>query len=176
MDAEQWRPVFGYEGIYEVSTLGNVRSVPRIDACNRPKLGHVLKPSLNGAHYLFVNLHRARKQSPITIHRLVAAAFLGPKSDGQAINHRDGRKQNNRADNLEYVTGSRNQRHAVETGLMKPPHYIGSQHPRAILNEAQVRYIRSSAESASDLAARFGLRATSIQNIRQYRTWKHLAG
>lgn len=98
---EIWRAVKGYEGLYEVSNLGNVRSL------NYRRMGvkRVLSPKPYGDGYLGVNLYDLqRKQHTHYIHRLVAIAFLPNPYDLPQVNHRDENKHNNRIENLEWCT------------------------------------------------------------------------
>ncbi len=112
---EEWRPVVGWEGYYEVSDLGRVR---RIAAYRSTSVGRVLKPWRNVHGYRQVTLtHRGRRHAP-TVHRLVTDAFLGPLPAGMERNHRSGAKDDNRLTNLEFVTHPENVRHALRLGLV----------------------------------------------------------
>lgn len=118
---EQWKPVAGYEGLYEVSDQGNVRSLPRPGKRNRNRVygGQDLKPTPSGppgARYMTVNLHHPGGRRTLRVHRLVAGAFLGPRPDGCVIRHLDGNSLNNRVGNLVYGTQSENILDAVRHG------------------------------------------------------------
>lgn len=113
---ETWRPVVGFEGDYEVSDHGNLRSL---------KYGKVrpLRTYLWGPGYLYCQLSKDGKSSPFSVHRLVALAFLGmPDGDRDEINHIDGDKLNNHVSNLEWCTRLQNMRHASAMGLLSVPH------------------------------------------------------
>lgn len=97
---EEWRPVM--DGALEVSSAGKVR---------RPGKG-LARAHDTVAGYPSVSCRIEGKGREFLVHRLVAAAFLGPCPDGKEVNHRDGDKRNNAMDNLEYVTRSENVRHA----------------------------------------------------------------
>lgn len=113
---EIWKPIPGYEGRYEVSNMGRVWSLARITS--RGVRGGVLcAPLDNGKGYLAVNLHHRGKTTKRYIHRLVFQAHCGPINQGLEVNHRDGNKSNNAAENLEVLTHSQNLRHAYDTGL-----------------------------------------------------------
>lgn len=112
---EEWRPVVGYEGIYEVSDAGRVRSVPRVDAAGRVRAPKIKAQSLSNG-YRFVLLFKNRKQRAARVHVLVAAAFLGPRPPGLVVNHIDHDKTNNQVGNLEYVTQRENIQAAVRAG------------------------------------------------------------
>jgi excisionase family DNA binding protein len=119
--AVEWRPVSGYEGLYEVSSDGWVRRAA--DGQGTPGAGYVLTPWIR-SRYPCVSLYRAGRRCKRSVHLLVAAAFLGPCPPGLQCNHKDGDTANSRAANLEYVTPAENGRHAVRLGLRgkaRPP-------------------------------------------------------
>lgn len=111
--AEIWRPVIGYEGLYEVSNLGRVKSIPR-----NGTPGGILTPNYkNQKHYAHVALTKNAKPKTTSVHRIVAQAFIPNPDNKPQVNHIDGDKKNNCADNLEWATQSENMRHAFKFGL-----------------------------------------------------------
>lgn len=110
---EVWKDVVGYEGFYQVSNLGNVKSLDRELVNSKGvtsfRKGKILKPQKCTNKYFFVNLG-ARK--PNLIHRLVALAFVPNENDLPQVNHIDGDRTNNRYDNLEWVSCSDNHKHS----------------------------------------------------------------
>lgn len=108
---EEWRDIKGYEGFYQVSNFGDVRSI-FADEHYRAK---ILKPhkQLNG--YIFVNLWKDKKPKHKTIHRLVAEAFIPNPHNYPCVNHKDEDKQNNRVENLEFCTHSYNMNYGKRT-------------------------------------------------------------
>ena len=124
---EEWRPVVGYEGLYEVSNRGRVRSV--VTRWGNPRL-RLLKPRKHTQGYQRVNLCRGNGPKDHYIHALVLAAFDGKCPSGFVRNHKDASKAYNDVGNLEYVTPARNNEHARENGLIA----CGSRHPNARAN------------------------------------------
>lgn len=116
---ETWKAVVGYEGLYDVSDTGKVRSLERLTSAGRRGIGRELRQYLLPCGYFEVLLSNDGKIKHKRVHRLVADAFC-EKTDGRnEVNHIDGNKQNNSADNLEWVTRSENVKHAYRNGLQK---------------------------------------------------------
>ena len=105
---EQWKSVPGYEGIYEVSDQGRVRSLDRIDASGNRRRGQDRKPVTKASGYLKVDLCKDGRESAPSVHRLVLTAFVGPAPDGMETCHNDGNPTNNALSNLRWGTHSAN--------------------------------------------------------------------
>lgn len=118
---EIWRDIPTYEGIYQVSNLGNVRSLPRFDEDKNGKIyqrkGVIMTPTKTTTGYLKVELVKDGIRKSKKIHRLVASAFLINTFNKPYINHKDGNPLNNVVDNLEWCTQEENMKHARHTGL-----------------------------------------------------------
>jgi hypothetical protein len=110
---EVWRPVVGYEGVYEVSDRGNVRRI-KPGIATRP--GKVLKPFPHSEGYLRVSLSVNCKAVNKYIHVLVAEAFYGPCPEGMEVNHKNTEKTDNQLSNLEFMTHGENTLHAKLNG------------------------------------------------------------
>ena len=104
---EEWKSIPGYEGLYEVSNLGRVRSVERCDRFNRKIVSKILKPNYVSG-YLRVGMYKNKTFKYYLIHRLVAQAFLPNPDNLPQVNHKDEDKSNNRVDNLEWCDRSYN--------------------------------------------------------------------
>ncbi|NSX14034.1 HNH endonuclease [Cupriavidus taiwanensis] len=179
---EEWRAVPGMEGYYEVSSEGRLRSVTRYvvqkrrGQRDRAQLREgrirVLRPNADG--YCRLELGIDGKKVSVSVHVLVALAFIGPRPDGLLVLHRDGNATNNRATNLRYGTSKDNQDDSREHGSMA----VGSRQPHAKLREADVARIlaNSESETAADLARRYQVSHTLIRRIQQGRSWRHVSG
>lgn len=111
----EWKDIPGYEGIYQVSSDGQVKSVDRIDSAERRLKGRRLKARALNSGYLMVQLCVEGVKKAHTVHKLVARAFHG-ESD-KWVNHINGDKLDNRAENLEWTTPGENLTHAWANGL-----------------------------------------------------------
>ena len=125
---EIWKDIIGYEGLYQISNCGNVKSLlfgpkNRNTTKHKPQL---LKQSLSSTGYSHVQLYKDGISKTINVHRMVAIAFL-PNPDGKPeINHIDANRSNNNVNNLEWVTHIDNLKHAVKLGNRRPPSPKGS--------------------------------------------------
>ena len=124
MNNEIWKNIKGYEGLYQISNLGNVRSVPRIidsqfkgKPIKREVYEKILKKSSTKFGYDYVCLSKDGKTKKYKIHRLVGEHFIPNLENKRTINHIDGNKHNNTVENLEWATYKENQQHAIRTGL-----------------------------------------------------------
>lgn len=167
---EIWKPIKGYEGLYEVSNLGRVRSLDRVDSLGRPWTGRVLRPNHNRRHnYLYVHLYRDSRRVGKRVHRLVAEAFLNaPLPDQTDTNHINGDRTDNRLANLEWMTRSENLNHGYWSNLNV------SGGPK--LNPWIVRVIRRLAGKIeqSQIAEIFGVSVGNVSLIVRGRTWRNI--
>ncbi len=113
---ENWRPVVGYEGLYEVSDHGRVRSLDTVDALGRKHVGIVRKLTVATNGYMQLTLNRDGQKRIHRVHRLVLEAFVGTAPDGADGCHADGSRDNNHVSNLRWDTRSGNLREAIEHG------------------------------------------------------------
>lgn len=168
---ERWLPVVGYEGLYLVSDLGRVRSLPRQTA-RGIRSGCLLRPFPGRAGYLVVNLSRDGHGTRVFVHKLVAAAFIGECPPGQQVRHGPNGQRDNRASQLCYGTSAENHRDRRRDGTAP----IGEANGRATLTEADVRSIRAAWASGipqTQLAARYGVGTSTIHHVIHH-TWKHI--
>ena len=125
---EIWKDIEGYEGTYQISSLGNIKSLPR-KTNNQFYKGIYLKQTLYKG-YLKVQLSNHSKSKWFLVHRLVAMAFIPNPQNKPQVNHIDGNKSNNKVSNLEWVTGSENQIHSYHVLKTIPSmkNHFGSSH------------------------------------------------
>lgn len=171
---EEWRPVVGHKGEYEVSSFGRVRSLDRIieQASRSGNLvsiqlrGRVLKQCTMKNGYQSIRF----KFRTRLVHHLVLEAFIGQCPPGMEACHNNGIRGDNRLGNLRWDTLSANQLDRVKHGTS----IRGEQSALAKLTERDAREILESPESGVALASKFGVSRTTICDIRTGRTWAHL--
>lgn len=110
---EIWKDIKGYEGLYQVSNLGNIKSLKRNTTHER-----ILVPRVGRDGYKYVGLCKDGIIKTKKIHRLVAETFIPNPTNLSQINHKDGNKINNLLENLEWCNASYNQKHAIKLGLV----------------------------------------------------------
>jgi hypothetical protein len=172
---EIWKPVNDYEGLYEVSNLGRIRSLDRVEiiatrwgsTTERFHKGKILKPQLDGrGNYLHVTLGRNNTKQ---VHRLVADAFIPNINNYPQINHKDEDKTNNCVDNLEWCTAQYNNTYGTRIGMK-----TGEKHHNAKLSKADVTDIKTriaNGELQKDLASEYGVSKSQISAINVGRCW-----
>lgn len=168
---EIWKDIEGFIGIYQVSNLGSVRSIDRkvFNKGNNSwcyKKGRILKPTRDRGGYLYVGLHNKEnvKTNSVKIHRLVAMAFCKGYEEGLEVNHKNGVRDDNRSENLEWVTRSENIRDIYKRGL----NTNGDKNNASKLKNEYIGIIASlydSGISQSIIAKAFGVSQTTISNI-----------
>lgn len=131
MQEEIWKDIAGYEGKYQVSNLGRVRSLQYHNTKGIRRIGY-LKTAVDNKGYLRCALSKNNKLTTFKVHRLVASAFISNEENLPQINHKDGNKLNNHVKNLEWCNNSQNQLHAYATGLT--PHHMPKHCPTIVVN------------------------------------------
>lgn len=162
---ERWLPVPGYESDYIVSSFGNVAPISGRRGSRPFK---PLSQSLCGSGYLKVTLRKNGNGANVMIHRIVALAFVPNPEHKPQINHKNGNKLDNRAENLEWVTRSENQLHAYRV-LGRARSHKG--HPVKISAD-DAREIFRSQLSTKELSDIYGISDTMVRNIKQGKSWK----
>lgn len=172
---EIWKEVEGYNGIYFVSNLGNVKSVDHYCE-NRvgsgKQTGKTLKKQPSKKGYLRVSLSLNKVKFTTGVHILVAKSFVENPEKKPQVNHKDGIKTNNYPDNLEWCTNQENQIHAVENGLVK--HNLGEKHHLSKLTNNQVKNIRQLSKlgfTGKELAKDHNISTVAMSKILSNKTY-----
>jgi hypothetical protein len=171
---ERWLPVVGYEGLYEVSNLGRVRSLTVRGHLRA--IPHLMTPKVDRKNHLQLLLYKDGVRKDWSVHRLVLIAFVGPSPPGFDCCHYDGNPHNNRPENLRWDTRRANIEDQRRRGTMnhaKP----GEDHHAAILWDDAVRAIRAEPYFIGVcrmLARCFDVTPGQIYRIRTGRSWAHL--
>ena len=121
MENEQWKDILGFEGIYQVSSFGRIKSLPRVvniaDNKKRTTPEKILAVIVQSRGYQVATLSKNDKQTRVRVNRVVAEAFLENNKKLPEVNHIDGNKLNNHYLNLEWCDRKHNIQHAYNTGL-----------------------------------------------------------
>lgn len=143
---EIWRDIKGYEGLYQISNKGKVKCLPKNVVCT-PK-GHVrhyperIATQYTRGGYKYVELSKGGEAKKYSVHRLVAIAFVPSSKSKTQVNHIDGIKDNNKSDNLEWVTPQENIKHAYENRL-RPKFHKGRRVIQMDLNGNKIKEFKS---------------------------------
>jgi len=175
---EIWKPVVGWEGLYEVSNQGRVRSLDRTatynDGITRSFKGRVLSPGCVQG-YLQAHLGLGDRKEQRKVHQLVLEAFVGPCPDGCETRHLDGERSNNRLTNLCWGTKIENMADKRAHGRQG----IGETHGRAKITADDVREIRATYARGGiiqkQLARKYGIAQSKISAIVRRELWRHVA-
>lgn len=169
---ERWAPVLGFEGLYEVSSLGQVRSVARTivrsNGWPMPVKGCIRKAFIREKGYRSVVLARNGEQTAYLVHVLVRMSFDGQRPEDLLCRHLNGDPTDNRLDNLAWGTHVDNAEDARAHGRLQ----TGEKNRHAKLTRAAVEFIRSSNLRNTELAARFNVLPTTISYARRGVTWQ----
>lgn len=166
------KDIQGYEGVYAITRDGKVWSYPKTRQGAHD--GKWLKPAILVSGYEAVSLWKSGKQKNFRVNRLVAMAYVPNPNNVTQVNHKNGKKRDNRASNLEWCTHSENVIHALKTGLSNNR---GEGHRNAKLTSSEVIKIRSLREdgmAGRKIARLFNVSPRNIRDIHQNKTWKHL--
>lgn len=172
---EIWKDIKGYEGLYQVSNLGNVKGIRRRGSC-----GGILKPDIKEfSGYLRVTLCKNNKTKRFQIHRLVLEAFVGPRpSDNHFGMHKDNNTGNNIYTNLSWGTPQENSDHRTASGNNVSYNLPrGSKHYASKIKEDDIKIIfelHNSGISNKNIALKFNVNPSQIGRILNNLSWKHV--
>lgn len=170
---EEWKDIEGYEGKYQVSNLGRVKSLERVvpngESGFRIVKEKFLQTKSNQNKYIKVSL----SGRSFRVHRLVAEAFIENPNSLPEVNHKDGLKCNNVITNLEWCTPKHNINHNKKLGVMP----IGDSHVNSTISESQatkIKLLLSEGWKMVDIARELGTNDDIVYQIKKGLTWKHI--
>ncbi|MGR9130776.1 HNH endonuclease [Rhizobium leguminosarum] len=171
-----WRPIPGYGDCYSASSDGRImrtspRNIPWRSTGERsrakPFVPSKIGSYLHKSGYIQVRIGPTGQQRTATVHRLVALAFLPNPEGYRDVNHKDGNKQNNHVDNLEWMTHQENMKHAVKNGLQTI--LRGAAHPSTKLSETDKEAIRRDPRVHREIAADYGVDQSRVSQLKRGR-------
>ena len=181
-NSEIWLDIKGYEGHYQVSSIGRVKSLARVVESRKGIFGNkkerILKPNKNKKGYLVVKLCKkvdgVCSELNFICHRLVANEFLDNRLNKPQVNHKNGIKDDNRVENLEWATGSENIIHSLANNLKIPQK--GSEHGNSKLTEESVVEIRAigRTKTLKEVAKIYNVDMSLISLVLLNKIWKHV--
>ena len=167
---EEWRDIRGYEGLYQISNTGLVKSLHSTKTI-------ILVEYKDRDGYSLVGLHKGGSQTTFRVHRLVATHFIPNVNNKPTVNHIDGNKSNNSLTNLNWMTDREQYIHAKSTGLRND---VGESNPSARLNDISVKEIVNLLKNTNytqvEIASMFGVKRKAISEICRGVNWKHITG
>jgi hypothetical protein len=167
---ERWRPVVGYEGLYEVSDLGHVRGIDRLipykGGHRARKRGKQILGVPDKKGYLHLVLCKEGRQKTFLVSQLVAIAFIPNPGDLRSVHHKDFDQSNNAAANLAWVTHQQNIQHSVIVGR-----YAKKLSSKIIV---EIRTRHTNGESQASIARSLGVRYGTVHLIVKGHSWGHI--
>jgi hypothetical protein len=164
---EIWNDVKDYEGLYEISSHGRLRSLDRVvlrcDGVLSPKKGKIKAFKIHRKGYLFCALSKNNKQKSMRIHRMVALAFIPNVFNKAQVNHIDGIKENNTVSNLEWCTNLENKIHAQRNHLCNLK-----------LVTSDIIKIRKDTRLQAEIAKDYGICFQTVSDIKLFKIWKYV--
>lgn len=163
---EQWKDIPDYDGIYQASDLGRIKSSMPHNGTNE----RILKQTQTRKGYLGCGLYKNKKRTSFQVHRIVAETYLANPFNLPEVNHKKGIKTDNRPCAIEWSSHDDNIIHAVEHSLIQK----GEKCHKAKITEKQVFEIRESTFSAEYLANKYNVSKNTIWQVKRKETWSHI--
>jgi hypothetical protein len=172
---ESWKSIPGYEGRYDVSSVGRIRSLSRTLNVGRSWPGRILNPHRRGGRYFYVMLGKDGTRNDFAVHHLVLLAFVGPRPEGMQGCHFDGDSANNSVENLRWDTSKGNHQDRIRHG--RTGTLWGERHHSTKLSNDSVRCIRQMVSSGAiqrRVAEQFGVHPATICEIMKGKKRAHV--
>lgn len=182
MEKEIWKDIRGYEGLYQINSIGNVRSLDRFVKSSRggfrKQNSRILTNSIHKHGHHIVNLWKENKSVQYKVYRLLAIAFISNPDNKPCVNHIDGNRMNLSLENLEWVTYSENMRHAYDNGLTNGTFKAGFESRFCKLSKEDILFIKSKRKNREmklkDLAALFNIGIGHVSQIGTGKQWREV--
>ena len=183
MDEEIWKAVVGYEGYYEVSSHGRVRSLPRISirlmpngtTVTQPRKLRYLSPRLERYGYMRVGLSLGTRETNYLLHRIVAIAFHPNPENLAEVNHKDFTPTNCRADNLEWKSTEDNKKYSADAGRFRPDTNPNMARKLTAEQVIEIKKQLKAGRVQRLIALDFSVAEASINGIHRGRRWLPIA-
>lgn len=166
MEKEIWKDIIGYEGLYQVSNLGRIKSLPRKTKNQFGKKELIMKQIYDKYGYKVISIKGKTKK----VHRIVAEAFLKNINNYPIVNHKDGNKANNKVDNLEWCTNKYNIIHAYKNNLIKIKKGKYNLHNKPIILKKDKKIIKC--YSVTNASEKLGVAISAVSNCLRGRSKK----
>lgn len=172
---EIWKDIKGYEGFYQISNLGNVRSLQRKAPSGKSVKQIIRKQSIDKNGYCVVGLNKNKTQKTYKVHRLVAIAFIDNPKNLPEVNHKDEDKTNNNVSNLEWCDAKYNLTYGSRKDM-----FVGTKNNNCKLSEQDVKDIRRLYKKRDPkfnslaLGKKYGISHTHILNIIKNKSWNNI--
>ena len=178
-EIEVWKPIEGYEGLYEVSSLGQIKRFYKGDFYTKGSYSKILKPCLDKKGYARISLYNSNHiRKDYKIHRLVALTFIPNPNNLPQVNHKNNIKNQNNVENLEWITNLNNMRHAWKNGFKNNNHLNGEKSHFTKISEELVRKIKKDyipyKFGPRRLSQKYKIKEGCICPIIYGETWKHV--
>jgi hypothetical protein len=170
---EIWKDILNYEGLYQASTFGKIKSLKRNNTN-----GKILKPFLNSNGYLYITLSKNGKCKNFKIHKIIASTFIGePTFDKKEIRHLNGNRFDNNSSNLKYGNRSEQMKDRIKHGTHFQPDNKGSKQWLSKLMDSDILEIIDLIKlgwSDTKIAIKYNVCRQTINGIRNHKTWRHV--